>query len=418
MIEDQTTEFKETYSDTLIKTAIAFSNGIGGRIFVGINDEGKVCGLNDADDICKRCVQALADKIRPDITRTSEVTIESIEGKNVIEISISQGTLKPYYLREKGLRPEGVFIRRGTSTVPATDDVFYQLMRESISSSYEELISFNQDLTFDYFSQLMDNRGLQFDKDHMESLHMIHNGKYTNLAFILSDQFDQPIKMAAFSDDHKRTFLDRDIAEGSVLKQSERAIGFIMKHNRLSAKIEGLYREDAQEFPETAVREAVLNAIVHRDYSSNATTLISIMPDKLTIVSPGNLFTNYTDEDLFRGVSSLRNKNLANILYRLKLIEAYGTGLPRIMDSYAGCDKKPSVISSVSTFTIILPATDTPVSSEMDAFLTRGREFTRLEMQTALDLNRTNAVAEVARLLKDGRIVKIGQGRGTRYRVI
>lgn len=350
------------------------------------------------------------------MSRTTHVGITTIEGKPVVEISVLEGPLKPYYLRDRGLRPEGVYVRRGTASVPATDDVFYHLTHEYISTTYEELESFRQDLTFVYLDGLMKQKDIAFDEDHMEALHMVHNGRYTNLAFILSDQFDQTIKMAVFSDDSLTRFLDRDIAGGSVLEQSEHAVRFIMKHNRLSSKIVGLYREDMLAYPEVAVREAVLNAVVHRDYSNgNTPVLIRIFPDRLEIMSPGCLVVNYSEDDLFRGVSSLRNKYLADLMYRLELIEAYGTGLPKIMRSYDDSEKKPSVTVGISTFMITLPAKD--VVSD-PAFLTPGRVFTRQEVQDELGINRNVAVSLMRDLIREGKIIKIGEGRGTRYRVI
>lgn len=418
MQEDQNTEFKSEYSDTLIKTVIAFSNGIGGRILVGVDDDGNIIGLNDPDETCKRCDQALRDKIRPDVTRTTHIGITILENKPVVEISVLDGPLKPYYLRDRGLRPEGVYIRRGTTSIPATDDIFYHLTHEYISTTYEELASFKQNLTFKYLSSLMKQKNLVFDKDHMEALHMVHNGMFTNLAFILSDQFDQTIKMAVFSDDTMSRFLDRDIAEGSILKQAEHAARFIMNHNRLSSRIIGLYREDMLAYPEVAVREAVLNAVVHRDYSNGSTPiLIRMFPDRLEITSPGCLIVNYTDEDLFRGVSSLRNKYLADLMYRLELIEAYGTGLPKIMRSYDDSEKKPAVTTSVSTFTITLPAKDA-IPDSTERILTPGRIFTRQEIQDELGINRNAAVSLMKDLIREGKIIRIGDGRSTRYRVI
>lgn len=418
MQENRDVEFKGEYSDTLIKTAVAFSNGEGGRILVGVDDDGNIIGLQDPDDTCKKCAQMLADKIRPDITTTSSVGIQTLDGKSIVVITINEGARKPYYIRDKGMRPEGVYIRKGTSSVPATEEMFYRLTHNAVSASFEQFISLNQELTFDYLKTKMIQKGLAFDEKHMESLHMIKDGKYTNLAFILSDQFDQPIKMATFPDHFKSRFIDRDIAEGSVLEQADKAIDYIMKHDRTTSIIVGMQRRDSLMFPEIAVREAVLNAVVHRDYSSNATTLISIFPDNLTIVSPGDLYSYYSEAELFQGVSSLRNKGLADIMYRLELIEAYGTGLPRIMDQYQSSRVKPSVLPGASTFTIVLPAIGAEEKNELDSFLSSHAEFTRQELQESLNMNKSNAVSKINELLAGNRIAKVGEGRGTRYRTI
>ena len=415
MQENQSTELKREYSNTLLKTVVAFSNGSGGKIIIGVNDDGTVAGLADPDGTCKKCAQAISDMVRPDITTTSKIDIENIDGKNVVIVSVNEGTNKPYYLREKGLRPEGVFIRMGTVTEPVTDGMFYHLVHYAFSSKYEEFISIRQDLTFRYLEKAAGKKNMKLDTSHMESLRMVREGKYTNLAFILSDQFDQPIKMASYPDHHKSRFIDREIADGSALEQAEKAIKYIMEHNRTVSTIAGIYRQDMLQFPETAVREAVLNAVVHRDYSREGTILISIYPDCLTIVSPGELYTYYTESDLFSGVSSLRNRNLAYIMYRLELIESFGTGLPRIMDEYVPFDAVPSVKSGSSIFTITLPAIGAHQEAA-DSFLRTHSTFTRQELQDALGMNRNEAVMKIRELSEQGRITKYGAGRSTRYR--
>lgn len=414
MHEDQSTELKREYSDTLLKTAVAFSNGSGGKIIIGVNDDGTVVGLANPDDTCKKCVQAISDMVRPDITTTSKIDVENIDGKSIVVISVSEGANKPYYLRGKGLRPEGVYVRMGTITVPATEGTFYHLIHNEASSQYEGLISIHQDLTFRYLKKVAEEKKMKLDANHMKALHMVRGGKYTNLAFILSDQFDQPIKMASYPDHHKSRFIDREIADGSALEQAEKAIKYIMDHNRTVSTIAGIYRQDTLQFPEAAVREAVLNAVVHRDYSREGTILISIYPDCLTIVSPGELYTYYTESDLFSGVSSLRNRNLANVMYRLELIESFGTGLPRIMDKYMPFGLTPSVKSGSSIFTITLPAIGSYLD-RTDSFLMTHSTFTRQELQDTLGMSRNEAVAKIRELSQQGRITKYGAGKSTRY---
>ena len=265
----------------------------------------------------------------------------------------------------------------------------------------------------------MEAKGIGLDDDKMRILHLKNDDGFTNLGFILSDQFDQPIRMAVFPDEYKSMLIDRESVEGSVLEQADRAIAFIMRNNRTSSTIAGKYRIDVQAFPLKAVREAVLNAIVHRDYSMDASTLISIFPDRLTIVSPGSLNTRFSKDDLIRGVSSLRNKRLADILYRMELIEAYGTGIPRIMMEYKDESTGPVIEPGPSTFTIVLPAkiASSEPDSDLESFLSSRNEFTRNELQDYLSVSRSGATAMVNDLIVKGRIVRIGDGRTTRYRV-
>ncbi len=97
MHEDSRTEFEERYSDSLVKTLIAFSNTNGGKIAIGVDDDGNVIGLEDPDDVAKRCVNAIADKVRPDIALTTEVSIEQIDGKSIVAIDVHEGDKKPVF---------------------------------------------------------------------------------------------------------------------------------------------------------------------------------------------------------------------------------------------------------------------------------------------------------------------------------
>lgn len=153
---------------------------------------------------------------------------------------------------------------------------------------------------------------------------------FTNLALLLSDQCEHCIKATVFQDTRKLIFRDREEFSGSLFKQLEDAYAFIVKHNNLKATFEGLTRIDNLDFPLVAVREGLLNAVVHRDYGCSGPILISIFDDRLEILNQGGLMQKMTIKEVREGVSEPRNKALAAMFYRLKLIEAYGTGTIRL----------------------------------------------------------------------------------------
>lgn len=121
MLENKTTEFKREFVDEIKKTVIAFANTDGGNIYIGIADNGDIIGVNDVDENMLRVTNAIRDAIKPDITMFMDCSCETMENKNIIKIAVQAGTAKPYYLAKKGIRPEGVFIRQGASSVPATE---------------------------------------------------------------------------------------------------------------------------------------------------------------------------------------------------------------------------------------------------------------------------------------------------------
>ena len=417
MLEDGSTEYKKEYTEKIIKSLVAFSNTSGGKIILGIDDEMQTIGLSDPDDTAKKCVAAVADSVRPDITMTTKVTVNENGGKPLVIIDVREGDKKPYYIREKGLRAEGVYVREGSSSVPVTEERFQQMVMNAKSQAFENHISFVQDLTFDYLRSKFEGQLLTLTDDNMESLHIRKGNEYTQLGYILSDQYDQPLKIAAFVDEYRSEFIDRNEFRGCILKQMDEALAFISRYNRTASVIKGTYREDVKEFSEVSIREAMANAIVHRDYSLDDSILVSVYPRKITITSPGGMRRPYTLEELTRGVSSLRNRNLAAVMYRLKLIEAYGTGIPRIFGSYNGLPVKPTIETGGSSFTITLPAENGNERSDVMTFLEGRKEFTRSEMEHELCLNKSETISILNGLIRDGIVVKIGQGRSTKYRL-
>ena len=417
MLEDGSTEYKEEYTEKIVKSLVAFSNTAGGKIILGVNDDMQTVGLSDPDDTAKRCVAAVTDKVRPDITMTTKVTVDENGGKPLVIIDVREGDKKPYYIREKGLRAEGVYVRDGTSSVPVTEERFQQMVMNAKSQTFENQISFVQDLTFDYLRSKFEGQLLTLTDENMESLHIRKGREYTQLGYILSDQYEQPLKIAAFIDEYRSEFIDRNEFRGCILKQMDEALAFISRYNRTASVIRGTYREDVKEFSEVSIREAMANAIVHRDYSLDDSILVSVYPKKITITSPGGMRRPYTLEELTRGVSSLRNRNLAAVLYRLKLIEAYGTGIPRIFGSYNGLPVKPTIETGGSSFTITLPAENGNERNDVMSFLEGRKEFTRSEMEHELALNKSETVSILNGLIRDGIVVRIGQGRSIRYRL-
>ena len=415
MQEDPRTEFKEKVSERIARAAVAFSNTEGGTIYVGITDEGKVVGVEDTDGTSIRCAQILNDNVRPDITMTSGISQTKIEGKDIVRIDVAEGPEKPYYLRDKGLRAEGVYIRRGTTNIPVSEETLKVMLHRPRSRSYESTVSLRQDLTFDFTRAVFSKNGLELGPEHMKALHMTDNGRYTNLAFMLSDQFDAPVKAALFQDEFKDSFLDRAEFSGSVLEQFDGIMRFITGHNTKRSVIEGISRKDTTAYPVIAVREAVLNALVHRDYSMQGTILICMYPGKLTISSPGGLNEIYSVEDLKTGISSTRNPGLANVFYRLGYIEAYGTGIPRIMKQYLHM-AEPSIKISDALFFITLPSLLSG-SDCLEELLSKKDYITRSDLEE-IGYARAAAVQELNSLMEQGRIEKAGGGRSTKYRVL
>ena len=205
--ENKTTELKREYVDDIKNTAIAFANCDGGTLYVGIEDDGTVRGVEDADGTMLRVTNAIRDAVRPDLTMFLDCRCETMEGKSVICVRVQRGTARPYYLHSKGIRPEGVFVRQGASTVPASEAAILDMIKGTSGDSYEAARSLEQQLTFDQAVAFFRSRNVAFGPTQMRTLHLIGpDGTYTNLAFLLSDQCSHTVKLAVFEGSKKSVF--------------------------------------------------------------------------------------------------------------------------------------------------------------------------------------------------------------------
>jgi ATP-dependent DNA helicase RecG len=428
--ENLTTEFKREYTDEIKKTVVAFANTTGGTLYIGINDDGSVIGVDHPDDTLLQVTNSIRTSIKPDITLFVDYKTEKIGKAAIIIVTIQKGTACPYYLTSKGIRPEGVYVRQGPSSVPATETAILNMIKETDGEKYEEIRSLNQDLTFTEAERFFKSKHVPFAPNQQKTLHLqTTDGMYTNLGLLLSDQSVHTIKLAVFEGLDKEVFKDRKEFSGSLLKQLEDAYAFLDMFNHTHAEVKGLYRHDRRDYPEDALREALLNALVHRDYSFSSSTLISIFDDRIEFVSVGGLPKGVSLDDILLGLSVPRNENLANVFYRLHLIEAYGTGIPKIMRSYDGCMGKPELKATSNAFKITLPNRNTnnhkAISNEVIftdneekiiALLNKRDEIVRKDVETTLAVSQAMAVRLLRGLVDKGVIRAIGGGKKTRYR--
>ena len=254
------------------------------------------------------------------------------------------------------MRPEGVYVRQGSSSVPATDMAIRRMIKETDGDRFEAMRSLNQELTFETAKKEFALRNIDFGPQQMRTLKLLdQDDLYSNLGLLLSDQCAHTIKVAVFQGTDQTIFKDRREFTGSLMQQMNEVYDFIDFRNQTRATVEKLLRTDIRDYPEIAIREALLNLLVHRDYAFSASALISIYADRIEFISIGGLMPGLDLEDIMAGISVCRNQELANVFYRLHLIEAYGTGISKIMKAYENMHEKPAIETTRNTFKIILP---------------------------------------------------------------
>lgn len=437
MLEGKNIEFKRQYTDDIKYAVLAFANTEGGTLYIGINDDGSVEGVENPDAVMLQVMNMIRDNIRPDITVAVDCSTELMENKHVVVLIIQRGVARPYYLANKGIRPAGVYVRQGASSVPASETAIIQMIKESSGDVYEEARSLNQNLTFKEAEAYFAKKHLQFGDAQKRTLQLISaDGTYSNLGMLLSDQCISIIKLAVFEGSKKTVFHDRKELSGSLFKQLEDAYAYINQFNYTRSEFPGLERVDTRDYPPEAVREALLNAVIHREYGIGGPTLISIFDDRIEFVTIGGLVKGLSLADIKLGVSMLRNKNLANVFYRLHLIEAYGTGLLKIDECYADCAVKPQLWATDNAFKLVLPninfaakrvknyslADESKTASKKEEryqivleLARKNSLVTRSMIEKALHVSTSTAVLVLKKMLQLGLLKKYGEGRNVSY---
>lgn len=424
--ESPVLELKEQINADFKKEIIAFANTDGGEIYVGVARDGSITGVENAEAEMEKISNMIRDGIKPDLT--AYTSIERIEeaGKALIRVSISRGLKRPYHLADKGLKPAGVFVRHGVSSVPAADEAIRQMLKESDGTAFDKARSINQELTFVYAEKIFQERQVAFDEARKRTLGLLDaDGYYTNAALLLSDQCGHIIRCAVYEGTGKSKFKTRKEFFGSILKQLDDMFSFLSLNNNLRSTFDGLRRIDYADYPEEALREALLNAVVHRDYDYSGSIIINIYDDRMEFISLGGLVKGLTLEDIKGGVSLPRNNVIANVFYRLELIESYGTGIQRMLESYAGSGFEPEFAPAPASFVVTLPNRNAEKSQAGNLDLSREETVLRLltergsisrkDVEQILGCSSFPANQVLKLLLEQGRIVKTGAARGTRY---
>lgn len=356
-MEGPSIEFKRTWTDGAKRSAVAFANTDGGVIYLGVDDDGTAVGLDNLDETMRRVTQAVSDGVRPDVMSFVSVEPETVQGVPVVAVHVQRGSNRPYYLADKGIRPAGVYIRSGAASIPASESAIVDMIRQTAGDSFEDALSLEQDLTFAAARNAFADAGIEFTESSQRTLGLLDaDGTYTNLAWLLSDQCTASVKAAVFADDRKEVFVNRQEFSGSLLTQFDQVGEFIARHNAVQSHTgQSMRRVDEYEYSPLVLREVLLNLLVHRDYGLSGPSLISIFDDRMEFLNLGGLPDRFTREDMMNGISSQRNPKLANVFYRLRLVEAYGTGVRRIMGDYRNDPVKPEFDISDHSFRLTLP---------------------------------------------------------------
>lgn len=415
MKETNILEFKEEISKSFLKTVSAFSNYNGGTIIFGIDDNGKIKGIENPD---KRCLD-IENRINDNIFPQPNYHLEVDDLNQTISLIVNPGENKPYLYNSKA------FKRNDTSTIEVDSFELTRLILEGKKINYEDLPTSNIRLDFKYLEQkLKEAISINtFNKDALKTLNLFNNNHFNNAAELLSDNNSFPgIDIAIFGKSiniiKKRLLLENM----SILKMYDLAIQTYNDYYQYE-EIDGSYRKKIELIPEEAFRESIANALIHRAWDLNAKIRISMFEDRIEIMSPGGLINGITKDEYISGmISSLRNPIISNVFFRLGIVEIFGTGILRIIHSYNESINKPIFNTSTNTIQIILPVTrsKSDLKTDNEVIYNLFKQYNELSVSEILPLvpYSRSKVKDILNKLKEENIIrKTGRGRSTKYHI-
>ena len=355
--ESKNVEFKENLPEKSIKymrSVVAFANGIGGKIIFGIADKTREVVGFDKEDVFKKMdaiANAVSDSCEPAII--PDITLQTVDGKTVIVVEVSEGRQRPYYIKALG-RDGGVYVRVAGTTRLADEYMVKELLFEGSNRYYDQALCTGLNITdddIDALCKVMKEQAVKnahteeqkasikdVGRQQLRSWGVLieRDGKdYPSNAFAIltgNGGLHVATQCGVFKGTTKAVFVDRREYTGPLWEQIDEAFQFVLRNIHLGATIVGIYRQDIYEIPPDAIRELIINAMVHRSYLDHGTIQVAIYDNRLEITSPGKLPMGQTMERMKEGYSKIRNEALAHAFAYMNLIEHWGSGIPRIID--------------------------------------------------------------------------------------
>ena len=414
MRETRILEFKETTTNTFLKTVSAFSNYDGGTILFGVDDDGNIKGLPDVKQACLD----IENKINDNITPQPDYTLEIQNNDQTIKLTVKSGLQKPYLYKSKAYK------RNDTATIEVDTLEFSRLVLDGKNIRFEELPCKDQELSFEILHRKLKEtvRIENFDKDTLKTLNLYDdvNG-FNNAAGLLADKNHFPgIDIVKFGENISIIQKRSTFENISVLEVYEKAIDVFRDYYQYEV-IQGADRKKMEKVPEAAFREAIANALIHRVWDVNSQIRVSMFDDRIEIVSPGGLPSGITEEEYLSGkLSVLRNRNLANVFYRLGFVEIFGTGITRIKQLYAESLIKPDFEVSENAIEIVLPIFEKNADlTEDEIVIYKLLSKTMLkpisEVAPYVPFGKSKTIKLLKEMCQKGVIAVEGKGKGTKY---
>lgn len=416
MRESSNLEYKEIINHSFLKTVSAYANYAGGTIKFGIKDDGNIIGVSNPVQSCLDIENRINDSIKPRV----DFKLEIDKSTDVIVLSVFEGRNKPYFYKSKAYK------RNDSSTVEMDQLELKRLILSGDNIMFESLKTNFEDLNFIYLERMLKNEmGItQLNKDILISLELYDpKGGYNLAAELLADKNDFIGTDVAKFGDNINVILSRDTFDKiSILEQFDKTMSLFRRSYQYE-EIKGTKRIEVETIPEEAFREALANAIVHRQWDVKSHIRVAMYSKYVEIISPGGLPEGLSEEEYLKGqISILRNPIIGNIFFRLHHIEKFGTGVKRILNSYEKSLVKPKFFIYDNSIRITLPVMEYNFEnslSEDEAIIYKifndNIEYSSTDITNLTKFGKTKVVEILNSLVEHGYIRIKGRGRGTKY---
>lgn len=453
--ESKNVEFKVALPEKSIKymkSVVAFANCSGGKILFGIEDGTcKVIGIDD-EDVFKTMdaiTNAISDSCEPAIY--PDISLQTIEEKTIIVVEISAGKQRPYYIKSMG-KENGVFVRVAGTSRPADEYMIKELLFEGSNRSFDQMICLGLDITDNDIAKLcssMKQTALKNCRNDEEraavkditvnqliswGIVLDRDGKYvpTNAFALLSgnDILPTATQCGMFKGTTKANFIDRREYTGPIQEQVEEALQFVLRNIHMGAEFSGLSRQDIYEIPVESIRELLLNAAIHRSYLDHTNIQVAIYDDRLEVTSPGKLPMGQSIERMKKGYSKIRNEAIAYAFSYMKLMEHWGSGIPRIIDRVVAAglrepefidgdvDLRINIYRRQNGDNVTKNVTIDTNEAKLIALITKNSAITQPKLAKELDVTTRTVKRILSKLQEEGIVRREGNNRNGRWIIV
>ena len=426
--ESNRVEYRQTLTDGFEKEVVAFLNSSdGGAIYLGITNNGTVMGIDDCDTIQLKIKYKLKHNINPSCLGLFEILIEEKNNKNIIKVVVASGNETPYYIKKYGMSSKGCFIRVGSSSEPMDTDMIETLFARRTRNSLGKIQAHRQDLTFEQLKIYYEAKGLKLNKEFSSNLELLtEDGAYNYVAYLMADSNGCSIKVAKYDGINKVHLIENsEYGYCSLIKATKSVLDKLELENKTATLITSKERIEQRLWNLIALREAVINAIVHNDWISEVPPLFEIYDDRLEITSAGGTSIIKNREHFFQGYSNPNNREIMRIFKDLDMVEHLGSGMNRILSYY----KKENFILNDIFLRVVFYSNNSTIKTTQETKklstkekiveeLQKDNSLTREELAKLLNVS-ANAIKQHLQKLKiENKIKRVGSTKARYWEVL